>query len=450
MSWTCMHGGKVLEVEDGKDFMIAEKLPYAHGGGFKVVTTTYRQNGSHSAQSRDYPGIRWIAEDEPLPNSHPRNLDLGYSGTIDKAFAKVGQAMAETNDTFFKLGDALAPGSDKEPEMKNTSPTGLRVSFPCPQTGFGHLGTIVNTGSRDPLPRGVVLICSDIASADFNDKVEYTGEGHGVVINRRHVNPFPDQTSSEAFAGIPKHIGVTVREMFEWDNVMFTRRVTGRLLYFDGDQATVSWNFARSKNFYMSDPIQDPKSGKPPIQWPNCYSVPAATLKWCRWDSNAEVCKVWPGTVFQPSTLTLKNDDYVVYTGSRTLRISGESHYAVARGAILKITGNDGRGLTYTGVLVGGCDEKAQGLQVRLDHTSIALLGFPYISAGINVEIVASVEFKKQELRGRRGVVVLPTDADGDIGIQFQEDIGAGSLDGVGKNLHCLYVPVGSVQKISG
>ncbi len=450
MSWTGHHKGKVFEVSDGKDFMMVDRLEHAQGGGHTIVTTTYRQNGSHSAQSRHYPGISWIAEDEPLPNK-PCHLDLGYLGTAGKAFAKVGRAMAEANDTFFKLGDALDPGSNKEPEMKNPSPTGLRVSFPCPQTGAGHLGTIVNTGSRDPLPRGTVLICSDIASVDFNDKVEYTGEGHGVVISRRNANPFPDQTSPEAFAGVPKHIGVTVREMFEWDHVMFTRGVTGRLLHFDGDQATVSWNFARSKNFYISDPIQDPKSGGPAIRWENCYSVPSAALKWCRWDSNAEVCKVWPGSVFQPSTRTLlKNDDYVVYTGSKALRISGESHYAVARGAILRITGNDGRGLCYTAALVGGCDEKAQGLQVNLDHTSITPLGFPYLSAGIQVEIVASVEFKKQELRGRRGVVILPTDADGDLGVQFQENIGAGSLDGAGKSLHCLYVPVGSVQKISG
>jgi hypothetical protein len=58
--------------------------------------------------------------------------------------------------------------------------------------------------------------------------------------------------------------------------------------------------------------------------------------------------------------------------------------------------------------------------------------------------------FKKKNLQRSRGKVILATDFEGDVGIQFLEDIGAGSLDGIGKEGRCLYIPVESVEKVSG
>ena len=64
------------------------------------------------------------------------------------------------------------------------------------------------------------------------------------------------------------------------------------------------------------------------------------------------------------------------------------------------------------------------------------------------VEITAEINFKKRSLKGMVGEVILSTDRDGDVGIELKEDINAGSLDGVGKGGHCIYIEA-SLVKIS-
>lgn len=44
------------------------------------------------------------------------------------------------------------------------------------------------------------------------------------------------------------------------------------------------------------------------------------------------------------------------------------------------------------------------------------------------------------------GKVILSTDAEGDVGIEFEEDLGAGSLDGIGKEGHCIYIEASLVK----
>ena len=54
---------------------------------------------------------------------------------------------------------------------------------------------------------------------------------------------------------------------------------------------------------------------------------------------------------------------------------------------------------------------------------------------------------KNHPLQGEKATVILPVDPDGDIGVVFKENIGAGSLDGMGPNGHCLYIPEKSLKK---
>lgn len=327
--------------------------------------------------------------------------------------------------------------------------SGTRVRFRAPKNDAGHLGTIVGLSPSQALPKGFILICADSPSTEFRNGDEYTGQNHGVIVSRRRISRLPDQTGVKAFAGVPQHIGIVVETGFDWDDARFRGGTCGRLLHIDGEQATISWHDVRNRNFYISDPAPGPRrTGRPGKRYENCYSVPTEFLRWCRWDSNHEVCKVWPGGVQQPSA-KFEVGDYVVYIATNATRATGSRHFAVAQGTILRIQDYSGdRGRSYVAALVGGGAENGQGLQVNLPATALAPLGFPYLLAGNQVEIVASIEFKKRDLRGRRGVVILPTDADGDVGVQFQENIGAGSLDGVGKNLHCLYVPTSTVRKI--
>jgi hypothetical protein len=45
-----------------------------------------------------------------------------------------------------------------------------------------------------------------------------------------------------------------------------------------------------------------------------------------------------------------------------------------------------------------------------------------------------------------KGKVILSTDAEGDVGIEFPDDIGAGSLDGIGREGHCIYIEASLVK----
>jgi hypothetical protein len=90
------------------------------------------------------------------------------------------------------------------------------------------------------------------------------------------------------------------------------------------------------------------------------------------------------------------------------------------------------------------------GMGVKIRTQDVMPFEGSFFSSGEEVEVVAEVVFRKKSLQGRRGRVILPTDADGDVGVEFPEDIGAGSLDGVGEEGRCLYIPADAVKEASG
>lgn len=461
MPWILEHAGEKYAVQNGHSHTITER-ENLYNGGYLITETKHYQNGYKEIRTKETPALTWRDENQSLPNAACQFT----SSVVDqedelvsaawRTGARARQQHEENLDNPGLVGDLLRPEETlleakglikmKKPKYR----TGLRVEFRCPKTNECHIGTVVTPEREHALPTGQFLICADFQNGYFRALDKYTGKGYGVIVKAPHIHPLSDQSRLETFAGVPDHIGVMVHTPFEWDGVRFKVGRLGRLLYFEGSQAIVSWFNIRSHHFYEHANVVRPGHHRT-VTYKQCYAVPADVLQWCRWDLDHEVMCSWRGSIQQQAGPKFKVNDYVVYTSSRPARVSGESSYAVAKGAILQIKSHDSRGVAYIAALVGNADDEGQmdGLQVRLDSSSLTALEFPYIEAGNKVEIVASLEFKKKELQGAKGLVILPTDADGDVGIQFHEDIGAGSLDGHGRNRHCLYVPAHALQKIS-
>ena len=72
-----------------------------------------------------------------------------------------------------------------------------------------------------------------------------------------------------------------------------------------------------------------------------------------------------------------------------------------------------------------------------------------FIDRGSKVEITTSLPFRKRDLKGLQAKVILPLDQDDELGLEFLEEIGAGSLDGYGKDKKCLYVHRKHIEKVS-
>ncbi len=131
-------------------------------------------------------------------------------------------------------------------------------------------------------------------------------------------------------------------------------------------------------------------------------------------------------------------------------RISnGERNYRLARGTLARFQGPLDRNKSQV-TLAGGCDPAIIGLETIISTKGLEKIEEEFIEAGVEVVISATLDFRRRDLKGLRAVVVLPMDQDGEIGLQFKEDIGAGSLDGHGQDKRCLYIHHSSVKKASG
>ncbi len=466
MPWTLEYKGRKYAIQDGDTYTTIDRSQ-DFGGNYIIKETKHHQDGYKEVRKREVP-VGW-AEEQPLP-SLPENPCKFTPDKTSKLFREYfrdhGSGFDRAVNSNQNKEDSLdysLKGLQKHEEKllkskglkvkKTRHRTGLRVEFRSSQTPNNYIGTIVTPDPEHALRPGLFLVCADFARGHFRDLNMYTDSRYGIVVKHNCIRVLPDQSSAQAFSGVPDHIGVMVHASFKWEGIDFPRYSIGRLLRLDGDLAVVDWFNLRSSVFYEHERISRPgRSGM--ASYSHCYPVPASALQWCRWDSNHEVKRLWRGSIQSGAGPKFKSGDYVVYVSPKPARISGERNYAVVKGAILRIKSHDSQGSLCIASLVnsGGLspsDQEAAQLEVRLDPSYLALLEFPYIEAGNKVEITAALEFKKEKLQGARGLVILPTDADGDVGIQFHEDIGAGSLDGAGKSRHCLYVPAHSLQKVS-
>ena len=64
-----------------------------------------------------------------------------------------------------------------------------------------------------------------------------------------------------------------------------------------------------------------------------------------------------------------------------------------------------------------------------------------FFRVGETVRVSESVSYRQRNLQGLSGTVLLCTDQDGDVGVEFSQDLKAGTLDGIGETGRCLYVP---------
>lgn len=333
----------------------------------------------------------------------------------------------------------LEPYYQKKEERMSRLFTGLRVAV---QGLSNRSRTVRGTVIDAPyLPPGTVLVCLDRKSTKYAHGSDYCGAHYGALVRQEQVMPLEDQTSAKTFQGVPSHIGVCVREPFIHDNGKFLEHAIGRVISTDtrNNLALVAWLNVRNPDFFARKDAEG-------NVYESCYNVPADKLQWCMFDTcEKTILSRWPigndGPKYEPG-------DYVLYDHRESFRVASPNDgqtYNIHRGAIMKVMQFDGRNVHFE--LVGGVDPNCIGIQYRTGRNRVKPLDFPFVEQGTSVEIVAEIDFRKTPLKGKKGTVVLPTDPEGDVGVQFPEEIeGAGSLDGAGASGKCLYVPATAVE----
>jgi hypothetical protein len=126
-----------------------------------------------------------------------------------------------------------------------------------------------------------------------------------------------------------------------------------------------------------------------------------------------------------------------------------DHEHVVPGGTVVELLEYSGdRYKTWHCRIIGGCSDflVGQTLRIRASHMKTHPKPDMFYRPGQTVEIVAEIDFRKKPLQGMKGKVILSTDAEGDVGIEFKEDIGAGSLDGIGREGHCIYIEASLVK----
>ena len=334
--------------------------------------------------------------------------------------------------------------------------TGLRVSVsgvgPC-KTG----GTVLNLAGSSGLSADHVAICLDSpVSPERADSSleELTGPGYGVFVRESEVHIRADQSSFSAFRNMPSHIGVMVVEETQTDIVVFQSGQTGRLIAQPNDPGSrvmINWHFP-NKNFYDCAEAAGDISQQdiPPGRYTSCYNVPRSMLVLCRLDDKNRVVAVWPNSGEQVDDTPWKRGDFLRILIAEPQRITnGTRNFRISPGTIVRYQGPVNRSKSHV-ILAGGVDPAILGVPITTSTKGLEKFEEEFIDAGCEVEITATISFRKRDLKGMRAVVILPLDQDGEVGLQFKEDIKAGSLDGHGEDKRCLYIHHSDVKRASG
>jgi len=333
--------------------------------------------------------------------------------------------------------------------------TGCRVTV----HGIGPLkrvGTVINLTGKNPSKSVAVCLDSPVGpDVQALSLEELTKPGYGVLVDEKDVRILKDQSSYEAFAGMPAHVGVMITENRRVDLVGFKSGQTGRLLAQPagaGGRVLVSFNFA-NKHFFS--PSQNQESyGRSEcideIAGNRCYNVPRSLLAFCRMGEGSErPVIIWPNSSDGPE-LDFKKGDYVRILAPELLKINdGQRSYRLSLGTLAQFRGPIDRHKSHV-TLAGGCDPAILGLEAVVATKGLEKIKEEFIEGGVEVVISATLDFRRRDLKGLKAIVILPMDQDGEIGLQFEEDIGAGSLDGHGEDKRCLYIHHSSVKRASG
>ncbi len=330
--------------------------------------------------------------------------------------------------------------------------TGLRVTV----SGIEPRRITATILNLSGVPKGHLAVCfdtpidPDVADYSLGD---LTKPGYGMFVPKESVRILEDQSAFITFQRVPSHVGVVVIEDTKVDDVAFEAGQTGRIVMqpqgADG-RVMVNWNFD-NKNFYDAGRSDDAyRQDVPRDNYPCCYNVPRNLLAFCRLDSKGRASAIWPNSGEQGDDTPWKKGDFLRLLVAEPQRIvGGDRNFRISPGTIVKYQGQVDRYKAQV-TLAGGCDPAILGVPTIVSAKGLEKLEEEFIDAGGEVEITATISFRKRDLKGMRAVVVLPLDQDGEVGLQFKEDIEAGSLDGHGENKRCLYVHHSDVKRVSG
>jgi hypothetical protein len=407
---------------------------------------------------------------------------LGYS-TASKKWGKVAKMAAKKKKATKKQvapptlpegAERLAyvnPGSEGSSPCRNPNcPTcqrlrdeeaivlpefysGQRVSVARVRPTGPVTATVINL-SREDRPNDCIAVCLDSPVPEAEPQLErIAGHGHGWFALGEDVAVLTDQHSFDTFQRIPRHVGVTVVDGRKVDSINFKNGLTGRVVRQRGDPAgrvLVDWNF---NNRYLYDGAKkDEGAGRDYLgMFTRCYNVPRNMVAYCRLDADGErAYMIWPNSDAQAKTENFKRGDYVRVTIADPQRVSnGIRNFRISAGAIMRYQGTVDH-YKSEATLVGGCDPAILGTAAVISTKGLEKFKGDFFEAPAVVEIIADLSFRKRNLKGLSAIVVLPLDQDGDVGLQFEEDIGAGSLDGHGRDARCLYIHQSNLKKVSG
>jgi hypothetical protein len=342
---------------------------------------------------------------------------------------------------------------------------GDRVIFRHPVTGIADLdvfATVVGKVKDLAIPKenggeeeaSRLLVCTDLKFTGCQYYTKYTGKGHGLVL---HPSKTPLVLASHTnFHKLPRGVVVVVTQGFDQDDVHFNEGEIGRLVSRGDGSANVSWFENRepyTSSSEMGMTIIPARGGNFGRETRNRWRVPLSYLEmgFCNelcGPSNLRHVMNWPSRDVNHS---FNVGDLAAFVGERPVAyIDGTGmEDVILRGGVVKLLQRslDGPTPYWSCRAVGRCNDSALGVKVAIGTADLAPFEDPtFFCKGQKVEIVAEVDFKKKSLRGKKGTVVLATDQDGDVGIEFPDNIGAGSLDGAGTEGHCVYIEAQAVR----
>lgn len=381
-----------------------------------------------------------------FPVGH-RLADRVHVSTYLKDFTS-GVVLQEVADVL-PLGDFIILKHGKEPNMPTGRlRTGMRVEFSYQQQDGSRasaIGTLVTPKAADTLKLFALIYTDDedrLFNCDTPAKQFRIPRNHRMLVPPKHVTPLENQNDYESLKGMAPGVGVTSASGFRCENpyngetFVVPPQACGRLLYVTNGWATVSW-FNWDTRFHRRETMPDGQA-----RWEHCMRVPMAKLEWCTVSAGDGSFRSRWSQVPQGN---LKGGDYVMYNHHHPCQINlNVGIRLISKGTILQVVANEGPYVLVK--LAGGCALDEIGAKAQVDPATITPLEEPFIPRSATVEIVADLKFKKGNLKGQRALVLLPNDMDGDIGIQFKEDVGGGSLDGIGESGKCLYVPASAVK----
>lgn len=415
-------------VRDLSDFLLVEKNPCAE---------PYSSTSQISAMARGLPSDNKYKK---APARKSAVLPKPMYGLDTKLYR---ERLIHPADLYGQPGGI--EGKGKRRPMTNKFTSGTRVLFRNPINKKMAYATVVGAveemrGQESP---GTILLCTDDESERFRHHEQYTGAGHGVMVTCKKAEV--DEIMGDSWHTVPENVGVCVRKSFEHDTVGFPSGVTGRIVAppdMDRSMVLISWNFSND-NFHN----HEDNGGN---LWNQCWQVPLSKISMCLLNYEKKVLSHWPAGLGNKKS-DRKKEDICTVTGRSVNYVNEETgrEQVLPEGTVVELLKNNGgSSRTWTCRIIGGCPDGMMNAALNISERYLRDHPSPdsFYRPGQVVEIVAKVDFRKKPLQGMKGQVILSTDAEGDVGIEFKEDIGAGSLDGIGREGHCIYIEASLVK----